>query len=168
MQSTDTNFCSLPLMCVCTIETLSLSQKPRRQAGYIILKEVMTWVSRGEKPGRQLLRGRPADVQAYRNIWEMLKIRDGVLYRTPLEGGAEHLGKLRWCVPTNSTEQSSLPSGQLKDRMWQTSVRPALYAEVRQARQNHTNNLGTNRCFNQGRMKYYIATWLVRSTKQKM
>ena len=99
-------------MCVCTIENmerksrnrpepLSQSQKHRRQAGDIILKEVMTWVSRGEKPRRQLLRGRPADLQAYWNIWEMLKIRDGVLYRAPLEGGAEHLGKPRWCVPTN-------------------------------------------------------------------
>ena len=91
MHSTDTNLCSLPLMCICTIENmgrksntpepLSLSQKHRRQEGDNILKEVMTWVSGGEKPRRHLLRGRPANLQAYWNIWEMLKIKDGVLYR---------------------------------------------------------------------------------------
>ena len=68
IRSTDTNLCSLPLMCVCTIDNIVRNSrtrpvpesKHRRQAGCIILKEVMTWVSRGEKPRRQLLRGRPA------------------------------------------------------------------------------------------------------------
>ena len=55
-------------MCVCTIENmerksrnrpepLSQSQKHRRQAGDIILKEVMTWVSRGEKGILTMVRG---------------------------------------------------------------------------------------------------------------
>ena len=111
--STDTNLCTLPLMCVCLLgdierksrirpEPLYQSQKHRTQLGDIILKEVMTWVGRGDKPRRQQLRGRPADLQAYWNVWELLKIKDGVLYRVPLEGGAEHLDKLRWCVRTNS------------------------------------------------------------------
>ena len=70
----------------------------------------------------------------------MLKIRNGVLYRIPLEGGAEHLRKLRWCLSTNSVTDAFLVAhieegshmevestlnqavqltwSQLKDRMW--------------------------------------------------
>ena len=111
--STDTNICTLPLMCVCLLgdmekpsrihpEPLTQSQKHRRQLGDLILRKVMAWVGKGEKPSKKQLKGRPADLQAYWNVWELLRIKDGVLYRLPLDGGAEHLDKLRWCVPTNS------------------------------------------------------------------
>ena len=35
-------------------------------------------------------------------------MRNGILYRKPLEGGAEHHDKLRWCVPLSSVTDALL------------------------------------------------------------
>ena len=117
--TTGANLCTLPLMCVCLLgdtnnshhlkpAPLTLSQKHRRQRADLIVREVIGWVERGEKPSREQLRGRPEDLHAYRNIFELLKMENGVLYRTPPVGVAEHLDKWRWCVPTNSVTDSLL------------------------------------------------------------
>ena len=117
--TTCTNLCTLPLMCVCLLgdmenpsrlqpASLTQSQKHRRQKADLITREVIRWVEKGEKPTQEQLRGRPADLHAYRNVFELLKMRNGVLYRIPPEGSAEHLNKWRWCVPTNSVTDSLL------------------------------------------------------------
>ena len=117
--TTCTNLCTLPLMCVCLLgdkenpsrlkpTSLTQSQKQRRQRADLIIREVIRWVEEGEKPTREQLRGRPEDLHAYRNIFELLKLQNGVLYRTPAENSAEHLDKWRWCVPTNSITDSLL------------------------------------------------------------
>ena len=116
--TTCTNLCTLPLMCVCLLDMdnpsrlkptpLTQSQKYRRQRTDLIIREVVRWVEEGEKPTREELRGRPADLHAYRNIFELLKLQDGVLYRTPPESTAEHLNRWRWCVPSSSVTDALL------------------------------------------------------------
>ena len=79
---------------------LTLQQKSTRQRVNPILRQVIQWVNQGRKPPVAELRGKPKDLQAYANMWELLHLRDGVLYmRSELEGG--HRSD-RWCVPANS------------------------------------------------------------------
>ena len=79
---------------------LTLQQKSTRQRVNPILREVIKWVNKGEKPSVQELRGKPKDLQAYANMWELLRLREGVLYMKSELGGEGRPD--RWCVPANS------------------------------------------------------------------
>ena len=78
---------------------LSLQQKAIRQRANPTTREVMKWVQAGKKPTTGELRGRPRDLQAYANIWELLHLVNGILYAKSELGGEK---PDRWCVPANS------------------------------------------------------------------
>ena len=79
---------------------LTVQQKSMRQRVNPILREVIKWVNQGKKPSVAELRGKPKDLQAYANMWELLHMRDGILYmKSELGGEGKHD---RWCVPANS------------------------------------------------------------------
>ena len=78
---------------------LSLQQKATRQRVNPTIREVMRWVKEGRKPTTEELRGKPKDLQAYANMWELLHLVDGILYAKSELGGD---WPDRWCVPANS------------------------------------------------------------------
>ena len=67
---------------------LTLQQKSMRQRVNPILREVIKWVNQEKKPSASDLRGKPKDLQAYANMWELLHIKEGILYMKSELGGA--------------------------------------------------------------------------------
>ena len=83
---------------------LTQQQKAMRQRVNPIIREVMRWVSEKKKPEPAQLRGKPKDLQAYANVFELLRLVDGVLYMDslPEPGGENEETDAKWCVPANS------------------------------------------------------------------